>query len=77
MKYKEMQKRKSGKDSNGARTCGKSDQVRVIKEADEDSCDALTAQEKVNTQMLKRLAGHEYYHFLDSYSGYNQIPIAP
>jgi len=28
-------------------------------------------------QMLKRLAGHEYYYFLDGYSGYNQIPIAP
>jgi len=28
-------------------------------------------------QMLKRLAGHEYYCFLDGYSGYNQIPIAP
>jgi len=28
-------------------------------------------------QMLKRLAGHEYYFFLDGYSGYNQIPIAP
>jgi len=27
--------------------------------------------------MLERLAGHEYYYFLDDYSGYNQIPIAP
>jgi len=27
-------------------------------------------------KMLKRLAGHEYYYFLDRYSGYNQIPIA-
>ena len=27
-------------------------------------------------QMLERLAGHEYYYFLDCYSGYNQIPIA-
>jgi len=27
-------------------------------------------------QMLERLAGHEYYSFLDGYSGYNQIPIA-
>ena len=27
-------------------------------------------------QMLQRLAGHEYYCFLDGYSGYNQIPIA-
>jgi len=27
-------------------------------------------------QMLERLAGHEYYYFLDRYSGYNQIPIA-
>jgi len=26
--------------------------------------------------MLERLAGHEYYYFLDGYSGYNQIPIA-
>ncbi|XP_009800970.2 uncharacterized protein [Nicotiana sylvestris] len=26
-------------------------------------------------QMLDRLAGHEYYYFLDGYSGYNQIVI--
>ena len=28
-------------------------------------------------QMLDRLAGHEYYCFLDRYSGYNKIAIAP
>jgi len=28
-------------------------------------------------QMLERLSGHAYYCFLDGYSGYNQIPIAP
>ncbi|GLU07084.1 hypothetical protein SLE2022_240580 [Rubroshorea leprosula] len=28
-------------------------------------------------QMLERLAGHAFYCFLDGYSGYNQIPIAP
>ena len=28
-------------------------------------------------QMLDRLAGHAYYCFLDGYSGYNQITIAP
>ncbi|KAJ9553266.1 hypothetical protein OSB04_017311 [Centaurea solstitialis] len=28
-------------------------------------------------QMLERLAGHEFYCFLDGYSGYNQIPIDP
>jgi len=27
-------------------------------------------------QMLECLGGHEYYYFLDGYSGYNQIPIA-
>jgi len=27
-------------------------------------------------QMHERLAGHEYYYFLDDYSGYNQILIA-
>ena len=27
--------------------------------------------------MLDRLARHEYYYFLDGYSGYNQIAIAP
>ncbi|GJX09823.1 RNA-directed DNA polymerase [Tanacetum coccineum] len=27
--------------------------------------------------MLKRLAGHEYYCFLDGFSGYFYIPIAP
>ena len=28
-------------------------------------------------QMLGRLAGNEYLCFLDGYSGYNQIAIAP
>ncbi|XP_072088094.1 uncharacterized protein [Arachis hypogaea] len=28
-------------------------------------------------QMLERLAGHEYYCFLDGYSGYNQIAVDP
>ena len=28
-------------------------------------------------QMLERLAGHAYYCFLDGYSGYNQIHVAP
>ena len=28
-------------------------------------------------QMLERVAGHAYYCFLDGYSGYNQIEIAP
>ena len=28
-------------------------------------------------QMLDRLRGYEYYCFLDGYSGYNQILIAP
>lgn len=27
--------------------------------------------------MLDRLAGHAYYYFLDGYSGYNQIMVAP
>ena len=28
-------------------------------------------------QMLEKLAGQEFYYFLDGYSGYNQISIAP
>ncbi|GKV23867.1 hypothetical protein SLEP1_g33550 [Rubroshorea leprosula] len=28
-------------------------------------------------QMIEKLAGHEYYCFLDGYFGYHQIPIAP
>ena len=28
-------------------------------------------------QMLDRLAGHPHFCFLDGYSGYNQISIAP
>ena len=27
--------------------------------------------------MVERLSDHDYYCFLDGYSGYNQIPIAP
>jgi len=28
-------------------------------------------------QMVERLAGHEYYCFLDGYSRYNQVPVDP
>jgi hypothetical protein len=28
-------------------------------------------------QMVEPLAGHEYYYFLDGYSGYNQVPVDP
>jgi hypothetical protein len=28
-------------------------------------------------QMVERLAGHEYYYFLDGYYGYNQVPVDP
>jgi hypothetical protein len=28
-------------------------------------------------QMVERLAGHEYYRFLDGYSGYNQVLVDP
>ncbi|XP_022856878.1 uncharacterized protein LOC111377951 [Olea europaea var. sylvestris] len=28
-------------------------------------------------QMLEKLARHSHYYFLDGYSGYNQIPVAP
>ena len=44
MKYKDMLKRKCDKDSNGANTSGKSDQVRVIEKVDEVSCDVLIAE---------------------------------
>ena len=40
-KYKEMLKRKGGKDSDGTSTSGKSDKAGVVEEADEDSCDVL------------------------------------
>ncbi|XP_022841909.1 uncharacterized protein LOC111365593 [Olea europaea var. sylvestris] len=33
--------------------------------------------EQISFNMLERLAGHSYYYFLDGYSGYNQIPVAP
>ena len=44
MKYKEMLKRKGGKDSDGASISENSDQVGVVEEADGDSCDVLTAE---------------------------------
>ena len=44
MKYKEMLRRKGGKNSDGASTSGKSNQARVVEEADEDSCDVLTVE---------------------------------
>ncbi|GKA58880.1 reverse transcriptase domain-containing protein [Tanacetum coccineum] len=41
------------------------------------SCALSTAEKARLLKMLKRLAGHEYYCFLDGFSGYFQIPIAP
>ena len=46
MKYKKILKRKGDKDSDGASTSGKSDQVGDIEEADKDSYDVLTAESK-------------------------------
>ena len=40
----EILKRKGRKDSDGASTSGKSNQAGVVEEADEDSCDVLTAE---------------------------------
>jgi len=44
MKYKKMQKRKGGKDSDGVSTCRKSAQGGVVEETDENACDVLTAE---------------------------------
>ena len=44
MKYKEMLKRKDGKNFDGTSTSEKSDQAGVVEEADEDACDVLTAE---------------------------------
>ena len=44
MKYKEMLKRKGGKDSDGASNSGKSDQARTVEETDEDSCNVFMAE---------------------------------
>ena len=44
MKYKEMLKRIDDNDSDGASINEKSDQVRVVEEADEDPCDVLTVE---------------------------------
>ena len=43
-KYKELLKKKDGKDSAGASTSEKSDQAGVVEEADENSCDVLTVE---------------------------------
>jgi len=44
MKYKEMLKKRGGKDSDRASTSGKSDQVGVVEKADENPCDVLTTE---------------------------------
>jgi len=44
MKYKEMLKKKSNKDSDGASTSGMSDQAGAVEQADKDPCDILTAK---------------------------------
>ena len=42
MKYKEMLKKKDGKDSD--KTSGKADQVRAVEQIDENTRDVLTVQ---------------------------------
>jgi len=44
IKYKEILKRKGDKDSDGSSISEKLDQAGVFKQADEDSCDVLTAE---------------------------------
>jgi len=44
MKYNEMLKKKSGKDSDGVSISEKSDQAGIVEEADEDSCDVLIVE---------------------------------
>ena len=44
MKYKKTLKKKDDKDSDGAITSEKSDQVGIVEQVDENLCDALTAQ---------------------------------
>ena len=44
MKYKEMLKRKNDKDSDGISLSEKSDQDKIVKEADEDTYDVLTVE---------------------------------
>ena len=41
MKYKEMLKRKGGKDSDGANISRKTDQIGAVEETNEDLCDVL------------------------------------
>jgi len=43
-KYKEILKKKGGKDSNGSSTSEKSDQIGIVEQADENPCDILTTQ---------------------------------
>jgi len=44
MIYKEMLKKKGCKDSDGGSISEKSDEVGVVEQVDEDSCDVLTAE---------------------------------
>ena len=44
MKYKEMLKKKGGKDSDGANISEKSKQACVVEEENENPCDVLTVQ---------------------------------
>jgi len=66
IKYKEMLKRKSDKDSDRASTSGKSDQVGVVKEASEDSCDVLTSESEKGK--------YSYAWLLDSGCAYHMCP---
>jgi len=64
MKYKDILKRKGDKDSDGNSTRGKSDQARVVEEADEGSCDVLTTEsKKVNIRYLATCSGCTYYMY--------------
>ena len=55
--------------------------VTVVTNADNRKLNSVTRKDHFLLpfidQMLDRLVGHEFYYFLDGYSGYNQIPITP
>jgi len=56
MKYKEMLKKKDGKDSNGVSISGKPDLAGVIDQAGENQCDVLIAQSR-------KVITHVHYMF--------------
>jgi len=77
MKYKEMLKKKGGKDFDGVSTNENSEQAGIVEEVDENPCGVLAAQlGRESTQMLGHLTQGAYTTYAQKESGSVHISLS-